>query len=139
MCDIPTLATLTSRSGVSSEIRHRLRRLAEGLFQPKFSLQDSSISPEYLRIHGIERHASLPWREEDESDPSLSFATRLDTTLLDKAFKDTFTEDDELSWPDNDLIIDGRFISAHQLAESLRIYTNHISYYIPTLTWRPMK
>ena len=132
------MADLTYRSDVSSKIRNRLRLLRHDLFRPKFVLEESSVTPDYQKIHGIEQHPNLIWEEGGEPESSLSFATPLDNTVVDKAFEDAYEEEEKSDWPVHDLI-DGRFFPAHQLSTALLNYMFHISYYVPTVPWKGMR
>lgn len=132
------MATLTYSPDFRSKIRKTLRLLRDDLAGSGIALQDSDLSQEYLNIHNIERHTDLSWRPVEHSDSSSSFAKPLDSDLIDTAFKDAFTdEEEEREWPRRDL--SGRFRFAHQMAYALLGYANSIYYNLATPPWELME
>lgn len=133
-----SMVTLTYSPNLRSKIRKTLRLLSNDLIGSGIALQDSDLSQEYLNAHSIERHTDLPWRQVEHSESSSSFATPLDSDLIDTIYKDAFTEE-KPDWPRHDLALNGRFHSAYHLAYALLEYSDIINLELATSLWERME
>lgn len=132
------METLTYSSDLRSKIRKTLRLLSNDLVGSGIALQDSDLSQEYLNIHEIERHTDLSWRQVEDSECHSSFATPLDSDLIDPIYKDAFTEE-KPEWPRHDLALNDRFHSAYHLAYALLEYSDIINWELATSLWERME
>lgn len=74
----------------------------------------------------------------EHSESSSSFATPLDSDLIDTIYKDAFTEE-KPDWPRHDHALGGQFHSAYHLAYALLEYSDIINWELATSFWERME